>query len=154
MKKFIITFILSLFPLFCFAQIEAPLQFSIETDKKIYKAGENIKLKVGIENKAGSDIILIWCRNKPMISLEEDAISVELCKHSNPSIELLSVTKNIPVIKTINFDLSGFKRGLYNLKLKYNLPSLNVNFSLQPNQIIFKDSAFSNTLEIELAQSD
>lgn len=154
MKKVYITFILLLFYLSCFAQVETPLQFSIETDKKIYRIGESIKLKVGVENRAGSDIILTWCRNEPALNLEGNEVLVELCKYPNPSIELLSVAKNNLVIKSINLNLSGLKPGRYNLKLKYNPPSLNMNFSLQPNQIIFKDTVLSNAFEIELIQPE
>ena len=163
MKRIIITLILLLFPLACFAQNvttqlnqglgDGPLHFTIETDKKRYESGENIKLEARIENKTNNEIILIWCRNEPAVSLEEHMILVETCKYSNPSIELLSIAGNNLITKILNLDLSNFKAGLYNLKLRYNFPSINLNFLPQPNQIIFKQTALSNSLEIELVQS-
>lgn len=124
--------------------------FAVESDKRVYELGDNLELRVKIVNRANSSIILLWCRDRHAVTLESNTLLVEPCRHSTTRMEVLSVAPGSLLTKIINLDLSGFKPGTYEVGLKYVFPSQNLHFSFAPGQIVFKQDAFSNMLEIEL----
>jgi len=154
MKKIFFLFLFSLLlNRIGYCQVE-PVELSIKLDKEIYEAGDKIILEATFKNTSKKDIIVYWNHNIPSvqrtISEGKGSIVVSTSESLFPELIKIYLGYKESAKKTIKIPTVSWQPGVYQLKLQYIPPNIDLNLTVSPDQEILVQSVDSNTVTIKV----
>lgn len=133
---------------------DAPVELSIKPDRETYEAGDKIILEVTFKNISKKDIIVYWNHNIPevqrTISEGKGSVMVSTSESLFPELIKMELGYKESGKKTVKIPTVSWEPGVYQLKMQYIPPNIDLNLTVSPNQEILVQSVDSNTVTIKV----
>ncbi len=131
-------------------QSKQPLTLVIKSDKQVYQAGENIRLVVLLENRAGKEIIVYWNNDMPVLEMDKTGIVVASMPVTRvKDFEILHI-KPREVVQRDIIVKSDTLSGDIKLSLQYNPMELKTAQKVSAQQEVFKGVLLSNMIALHV----
>ncbi len=139
-----------------YCQVE-PVELTIKPDKEAYGVGDKIILEATFKNNSEKDIIIYWSRGMPnvqrTVSQGSGSVIVYTSESLFPEVKKIYMGYKESVTKTIKIPTVSWPPLLYQLKLQYIPPNIDLNLIISPNQEILVHPVNSNTVTIKVTDS-